>query len=105
LNALPYYSKPYPKSLANEFGTETVLPMIREVMGGPGAGGANSGLRVEDALCTYVEHIAIQIRCSAEMLLRTSGEGGTRASEGLAVGTYSTPVRMLVTGGGAHNGF
>ena len=88
LNALSYYSKPYPKSLANEFGTETVLPMVRGVMGDPGAGdGDKDGLSVEDALCTYVEHIADQIRRSVEGLL------------------HSTAGRMLVTGGGAHNGF
>src|SRR6185437_3880737 len=29
LNALNYYRQPYPKSLANEFGTETILPMLR----------------------------------------------------------------------------
>jgi len=106
LNALSYYSKPYPKSLANEFGTETVLPVIRGVMGDPGAGrGDKDGLSVEDALCTYVEHIVVQIRRSVERLLPADGRGGTHASEGLAVGTHSTAGRMLVTGGGAHNGF
>ncbi|HVU56110.1 MAG TPA: anhydro-N-acetylmuramic acid kinase [Puia sp.] len=86
LNALPYYDKPYPKSLANEFGTETVLPMIREGMGGDAASGRGGRFTVEDGLRTYVEHIAIQIR---------------RAVEGLG----SASGRMLVTGGGAHNGF
>jgi len=106
LNALPYYGKPYPKSLANEFGTETVLPMIREVMGDPGAGRGNrEGLSVEDALRTYVEHIADQIRGAAEELLGADEQAGTHASEGLAAGTHSTAGRMLVTGGGAHNGF
>src|SRR6202012_663584 len=42
LNALPYYSMPFPKSLANEFGTEVVLPLISE-----------RGLSVTDALRTY----------------------------------------------------
>jgi anhydro-N-acetylmuramic acid kinase len=96
LNALSYYGKPYPKSLANEFGTETVLPMIREVMGDPRAGqGDKDGLSVEDVLCTYVEHIAIQIRRAVEGLLRADGKSGT----------HETAGRMLVTGGGAHNGF
>ncbi|MBK5273016.1 MAG: anhydro-N-acetylmuramic acid kinase, partial [Bacteroidia bacterium] len=30
LNALDYYQRSYPKSLGNEFGTETVYPMIRD---------------------------------------------------------------------------
>jgi anhydro-N-acetylmuramic acid kinase len=61
LNALPYYAMPYPKSLANEFGTQTVLPLIRE-----------RGLATADALRTYVEHIAIQIGKAVEGL----GAGG-----------------------------
>lgn len=84
LNKLPYYDKVYPKSLANEFGTETVLPMIRE-----------AGLTVEDALRTFVEHIAIQVRRAAAELVQTNGRGGEQAGNG----------RMLVTGGGAHNEF
>jgi anhydro-N-acetylmuramic acid kinase len=77
LNALPYYDKPYPKSLANEFGTETVLPMVRE-----------GNLSVEDALRTYVEHIAAQVNKAVIGLVSSEGQR-----------------RMLVTGGGAHNGF
>lgn len=76
LNKLDYYAKPYPKSLANEFGTETVLPMMR-----------GAGLRVEDSLCTYVEHIAMQVG---------------RAVEGMG---SEEQRKMLVTGGGAHNAF
>ena len=57
LNALPYYSQPYPKSLANEFGTDTVLPLIQ-----------SAGLSAEDALRTYVEHIVHQVT-------RAVGEG------------------------------
>lgn len=92
LNELPYYCQPYPKSLANEFGTETVLPMMRLAMDGGGRaaeGGdqaAKGGMSVEDALCTYVEHIAVQVR---------------QAVEGLAAGGG----KMLITGGGAHNTF
>lgn len=79
LNTLPYYSQAYPKSLANEFGTDTVYPMILE-----------AGLVVPDALRTYVEHIAIQIR---------------NAVDELAAGEAMAGERMLVTGGGAHNHF
>ena len=78
LNALPYYNMPYPKSLANEFGTEVVYPLIRQVM-------AERNLSTADALRTYTEHIALQV---------------ARAVEGLGGGT-----KMLATGGGAHNTF
>jgi anhydro-N-acetylmuramic acid kinase len=78
LNVLPYYALPFPKSLANDFGTETVLPLVLRVMG-------EQGLSTASALRTYVEHIATQVVRSVEKL------GGTG--------------RMLVTGGGAHNTF
>ncbi|MHA4808812.1 anhydro-N-acetylmuramic acid kinase [Flavitalea flava] len=79
LNALPYYNMPYPKSLANDFGTDTVYPMIRE-----------SGLGTADALRTYTEHICAQIKNAVE----------ERHREGVASGG-----KMLVTGGGAYNHF
>jgi anhydro-N-acetylmuramic acid kinase len=74
LNALSYYGMSYPKSLANEFGLEEVLPLVR-----------GAGLTVEDALRTYVEHLVEQI--------------------GRAVAGRGRAAKMLVTGGGAHNGF
>ncbi|MDP4148010.1 MAG: anhydro-N-acetylmuramic acid kinase [Bacteroidota bacterium] len=77
LNALPYYAMGYPKSLDNAFGTDTVYPMIRDAMRG----------NVADALCTYVEHIAVQVS-GAVASLKSGGES-----------------RMLVTGGGVHNHF
>jgi anhydro-N-acetylmuramic acid kinase len=61
LNALPYYGMPYPKSLANEFGTETVLPMVLQ-----------AELSTADALRTCVEHIAEQVRRAVIQL----GNGG-----------------------------
>jgi anhydro-N-acetylmuramic acid kinase len=76
LDALPYYGMGYPKSLSNEFGMQMVLPLIRE-----------AGLSTADGLRTYTEHIAGQVRRAVETLL--IGDGG--------------PVRMLATGGGAHN--
>ena len=51
LNALSYYSQPYPKSLANSFGTDIVFPLIKEFT-----------LSTEDSMATYVEHIAFQIK-------------------------------------------
>jgi anhydro-N-acetylmuramic acid kinase len=96
LNALPYYNMPYPKSLANEFGTEVVLPLVRQAMG-------ERGLSTVDALRTYVEHIALQVARAVEAL--GGAEGGVAA--GAAGGDATTGVarRMLVTGGGAHNTF
>lgn len=77
LNALDYYSKPAPKSLANEFGTSVVYPIIK-----------NAGLSVEDALSTYVEHIALQIK---EAIIDNEQDTANK--------------KMLVTGGGAFNTF
>ena len=50
LNGLGYYGEGYPKSLANEFGTETVLPLVRQ-----------AGLPTADALRTVVEHVVEQV--------------------------------------------
>jgi anhydro-N-acetylmuramic acid kinase len=76
LNALPYYGMGHPKSLANEYGLEEVLPVVRA-----------AGLSTADALRTYTEHIAEQVQ---------------RAVRGLGA---AGAVKMLVTGGGAHNVF
>jgi anhydro-N-acetylmuramic acid kinase len=84
LNALTYYTQPYPKSLANDFGTAVVYPLIKD-----------SGLSIEDGLRTYVEHIGMQITNAAKNLIQlkvpntSSGSGGN----------------LLVTGGGAFNTF
>jgi len=91
LDALPYYEMPYPKSLANEFGTETILPMIRDLLDL-----SNGRLSIADAMRTYVEHIAGQV----EKAVAGLGVGGRRdAAAGIGA------ARMLVTGGGAHNDF
>ncbi|MFT3845542.1 MAG: anhydro-N-acetylmuramic acid kinase [Lacibacter sp.] len=75
LNALDYYCKPFPKSLANEFGTGNVFSLIQ-----------NSGCSIPDALATYTEHIAIQIKYAVETIRLKSDN-----------------QKMLVTGGGALN--
>jgi anhydro-N-acetylmuramic acid kinase len=54
LNSLSYYSQSPPKSLANEFGLEIVLPMVNE-------------LPAVDALATMTHHIAQQIALQAPM--------------------------------------
>ncbi len=51
LNSLDYYSTPYPKSLANSFGTDVIYPLIKA-----------AGISIEDGLRTYTEHIALQIK-------------------------------------------
>lgn len=81
LNALDYYVQAYPKSLANDFGTDVVYPIIQK----------NGGL-TENALRTYVEHICIQIRDAVEMLLQK-------------LNSADTSFRLLATGGGALNNF
>ena len=81
LNSLDYYGKPYPKSLANDFGTDIVYPIVQ-----------SAGISIEDALRTYVEHIVYQIKQSAASLLPLA----KKKDENL---------RIFATGGGAMNGF
>ena len=81
LNAQEFYWQTFPKSLANEFGTDVILPLIRSFK-----------LDIRDALCTYVEHIAMQVSEAVQQLNRKRG---------------FTPMieKMLVTGGGALNSY
>lgn len=80
LNQLDYYKKPHPKSLANDFGTDIVYPMIR-----------STGCGTSDALRTYCEHIALQI---------------TNAIATIKNSRLPAPdSRLLTTGGGAFNKF
>jgi anhydro-N-acetylmuramic acid kinase len=81
LNHLEYYDLPFPKSLANEFGTEVVFPLLHD-----------AGCKIEDALRTYVEHISVQVRKAIEQV-----RGKMKMDSG--------PGKMLVTGGGAYNIF
>lgn len=81
LNSLEYYQQPNPKSLANNFGTDIVYPIIKDY-----------GINIQDALRTYVEHICEQIKFAIEKLtqnpeLRTQN------------------LKLLATGGGALNTF
>jgi len=80
LNALDYYKEPYPKSLANDFGTDIVYPVIKE-----------TGISTADALGTHCEHISFQI---------------SKAIFSLGNNKPGTPnPKLLVTGGGAFNTF
>jgi anhydro-N-acetylmuramic acid kinase len=75
LNALAYYSQSHPKSLANDFGTDEVYPLIQACHLSPA-----------DAAATMVAHIAAQIKSAISQF-------GIQDS------------RLLVTGGGAFNTF
>lgn len=76
LNALEYFSVQPPKSLANSFGTDIIFPLIKEF-----------NLSTQDALRTYVEHIAIQTKN--------------------AFAHYFSNIlqSIMITGGGAFNKF
>ncbi len=80
LNAFPYYSLSYPKSLSNDFGLEEIYPVIRE-----------AGLSRQDALRTFVQHIVVQVKRGITLVM---GEKTNREH-----------FRLLITGGGAHNQF
>ena len=81
LNAKEFYMQDYPKSLANEFGTEDILPLINSF-----------ALDPADALATYVEHVAIQVAAAVERISQKRTVDPTRE-------------KLLVTGGGALNGY
>jgi len=74
LNQLDYYNQSFPKSLSNQFGTDIVFPLIKQ-----------SDLSTADALCTYAEHVAMQVGSALESVRANASE------------------KMLITGGGALN--
>lgn len=76
---LPYFQRPYPKSLGNGWIRQQVLPLYL------GAAGS-----VEDRLATACEHCAIEIAQSLDAIIQR---------EGLERPKY----RVLATGGGAFN--
>ncbi|MBS1760835.1 MAG: anhydro-N-acetylmuramic acid kinase [Bacteroidetes bacterium] len=78
LNNLEYYKQAFPKSLANDFGTDVVYPLIK-----------NAHINEADALATYCEHIALQIKKAIQANHKFSEKKSN----------------LLVTGGGAHNSF
>jgi len=77
LNSLDYYFISHPKSLANRFGTGIVYPLIKVF-----------NLNTEDALCTYIEHICIQIKNSLQPFF-----------------SNAEIQKLMITGGGAFNTF
>lgn len=74
LQALDYYKQPYPKSLANSFGIETVYPIVKKY-----------GTSVNDQLRTYTEHVAIKISDTIET---TGTEKKLLATGGGALNTF-----------------
>jgi anhydro-N-acetylmuramic acid kinase len=79
LNALLYYQQPYPKSLSNQFGLDIIAPMLTKYSDS-----------IPDLLCTYTEHIAIQIHHALNPFLESSNP---------------TPAQLMITGGGAYNDY
>jgi anhydro-N-acetylmuramic acid kinase len=78
LNAFEYYQRPYPKSLANNFGTDEIFSLLKSF-----------GLPHNDLLRTYVEHITQQIKFAIANNYKLQ----------------ITNHKLLVTGGGAFNNF
>lgn len=83
LNALPYYKLAYPKSLANDFGTDEVAPLL-----------SSFNLSSTDALRTYVEHTVQQIQSAIGDWQRANNHKPKTSND-----------KLLATGGGAFNTF
>ena len=80
LNGLDYYALPFPKSLDNSWGTQTVFPIIESY----------EGIGTADALRTYVTHIVMQIEAAVQQL---------------DAQYQITNKQIFITGGGAFNVF
>ncbi len=85
LNSQSYYDQPYPKSLANDFGTDVLYPIVMQLVETKQP--VDQALR--DAMRTYAEHIAQQVRRALVRILSAQNQ------------THAGGTRMLVTGGGA----
>jgi len=83
LNALDFYKQSYPKSLANDYGTDIVYPNI-----------IHSRCSIPDALRTYVEHIVFQIKNAISKVTNLKKQDPAGAN-----------YKLLATGGGAFNIF
>lgn len=88
LDSLEYYQLKGPKSLANDFGTDVIYPLVAGFRFG------KKDTWVQDSLRTYVEHIALQVKKALAPVAGHAGASGETGSRSL-----------LVTGGGAHNTF
>lgn len=79
LNKLPYYKLKHPKSLANDFGIETVFPLVND-----------APISLEHKMRTYTEHIVTQISLAINNAYQRSP---------------SVREKLFVSGGGALNTF
>lgn len=77
LDRIKFYLLPFPKSIGKEWVEESVMSIIRPFQ---------NNFRIEDIITTYTIHIG---KIIAQTINRLSSQKGS----------------MLVTGGGAHNGF
>lgn len=94
LNQLDYYNKPFPKSLANDFGTDVIYPLIK-----------SANISIPDALRTYSGHIAFQI---ANAISNLNASRLPPPISGLPPPASHLPPpapRLLATGGGTFNEF
>ena len=89
LNKLDYYALPYPKSLANDFGTDLVYPIVKA-----------ANLSIPDSLRSYTEHVAFQISRTISELKNNKPK--TPSDRVIRAGIN---YKLLVTGGGALNDF
>lgn len=80
LNDLDYYKRSYPKSLANDLGTDIVYPLIKKMES-----------NISNALRTYIEHISVQIKNAISNLPNFKPQ--------------TLNFKLLATGGGAFNSF
>jgi anhydro-N-acetylmuramic acid kinase len=101
LNAQSYYQLSFPKSLANDFGTAVIYPLIQKKQ-----------LSMPDTLRTYVEHIAVQIRNALQTIMTHSPLATPHsplATPHSILPTSHLPTgqagSLLTTGGGALNHF
>src|SRR5688572_4993680 len=94
LNSLDYYGQPYPKSLANDFGTDTVYPLVKK-----------SGCSIDDALRTYTEHIALQIKNAIISVYNFKPRTSNLEPQTSNLQPPTSNLKLLCTGGGAFNTF
>jgi anhydro-N-acetylmuramic acid kinase len=89
LNRLDYYQQPFPKSLANNFGTDEVYPLIQSF-----------DLPHNNELRTCVEHIVQQVKKAIE-----GSQKSKVKSQKSEIKSEIRNQKLLVTGGGAFNTF
>ncbi len=93
LNNLPFYRQSGPKSLGREWVEEEVLPLTDSF-----------GLSLEDTLCTFCEHVAVQIahnvRPGSKILVTGGGAFNIFLLERMAAAapqvTYQVPDKLTV---------